>query len=200
MQGKKLFLSKNLHFTCISVFYRAHSFFAFFIILSCKDTDNSEIISNFAEKLTSKTKITTMQSDPKQCLYCQNNETLHNLMIEFATLRVSRAFLFKEQTYRGRCLVAYKDHVNDLNELSDEERNAFMADVAQVTRAMQKAFNPEKINYGAYSDKLSHLHFHLAPKYVDGPDYGGTFQMNPGKVYLSDAEYQEMIEKIKSCL
>lgn len=141
-----------------------------------------------------------MYSDPKECLYCTNNETLHNLMIEFATLRVSRAFLFKEQTYRGRCLVAYNGHVNDLNELSDDERNDFMADVAQVTRAMQKAFNPEKINYGAYSDKLSHLHFHLAPKYVDGPDYGGTFQMNPGKVYLTDAEYQEMIEKIKAVL
>ena len=141
-----------------------------------------------------------MYSDPKECLYCTNNETLHNLMIEFATLRVSRAFLFKEQTYRGRCLVAYNGHVNDLNELSDDERNDFMSDVAQVTRAMQKAFNPEKINYGAYSDKLSHLHFHLAPKYVDGPDYGGTFQMNPGKVYLTDAEYQEMIEKIKAVL
>ena len=120
-------------------------------------------------------------------------------MIEFAQLRVSRAFLFKEQTYHGRCLVAYKDHVNDLNELSDDDRNA-MADVAQVTRAMQKAFNPVKINYGAYSDKLSHLHFHLAPKYEGGPDFGGTFQMNPGKVYLSDAEYQELIEKIKENL
>ena len=128
---------------------------------------------------------------------CQNNETLHNLMIEFAELSVSRVFLFKEQTYRGRCLVSYKDHVNDLNELSDEDRNAFMEDVARVTRAMQKAFNPEKINYGAYSDKLSHLHFHLAPKYVDGPDYGGTFQMNPGKVYLTDAEYKELIEAVK---
>ena len=106
-----------------------------------------------------------MKSDPKECLYCQNNETLHNLMIEIAQLSVSRVFLFKEQTYRGRCLVSYKDHVNDLNELSDEDRNAFMADVARVTRAMQKAFQPEKINYGAYSDKLSHLHFHLAPKY-----------------------------------
>ena len=52
-----------------------------------------------------------MQSDPKQCLYCTNNQTLHDLMIEFAQLSVSRAFLFKEQTYRGRCLVAYKDHV-----------------------------------------------------------------------------------------
>ena len=92
-----------------------------------------------------------MKSDPKDCLYCQNNETLHNLMIEIAQLSVSRVFLFKEQTYRGRCLVAYKDHVNDLNELTDEERNAFMADVARVTRAMQKAFQPEKINYGAFS-------------------------------------------------
>ena len=141
-----------------------------------------------------------MFSDPKEYLYCTNNQTQKDLMIQFAELRVSRAFLFKEQTYRGRCLVAYNGHVNDLNELSDEERNAFMADVAQVTRAMQKAFNPEKINYGAYSDKLSHLHFHLAPKYVDGPDYGGTFQMNPGKVYLSDEEYQEMIAQIKAVL
>ncbi|MCF0202462.1 MAG: HIT family protein [Bacteroidaceae bacterium] len=138
-----------------------------------------------------------MYSDPKECLYCQNNETLKNLMIEFAQLRVSRAFLFKEQSYRGRCLVAYNGHVNDLNELSDDERNAFMADVCQVTRAMQKAFNPEKINYGAYSDKLSHLHFHLAPKYVDGLDYGGTFQMNPQKTFLSDAEYQQLIDEIK---
>ena len=141
-----------------------------------------------------------MYSNPKDCLYCQNNETLHNLMIEICHLRVSRLFLFKEQTYRGRCLVAYDKHVNDLNELSDDERNAFMADVAQVTRAMQQAFSPEKINYGAYSDKLSHLHFHLAPKYVDGPDYGGTFQMNTGKVYLSDEEYAQLIEAVRSCL
>ena len=54
-------------------------------------------------------------SDPKDCLYCQNNQTLHELMIEIAPLSVSRLFLFKEQTYRGRCLVAYKDHVHDLN-------------------------------------------------------------------------------------
>lgn len=139
-------------------------------------------------------------SDPKDCLYCQQNDTLHSLMIEIAPLSVSTAFLFKEQTYHGRCLVAYKAHVNDLNELSDKDRNAFMADVARVTRAMSKAFNPAKINYGAYSDKLSHLHFHLAPKYMNGPDYGGTFVMNPGKVYLSDEEYAVLIEQVKQYL
>lgn len=38
-----------------------------------------------------------MKSDPKECLYCQNNETLHNLMIEIAQLSVSRVFLFKNR-------------------------------------------------------------------------------------------------------
>lgn len=139
-----------------------------------------------------------MYSNPEDCIYCTKHETRDSIMFYICDLSVSKAFLFKEQTYHGRCLVAYNKHVNDLNELSDDERNAFMSDVAKVTRAMQKLFNPEKINYGAYSDKLSHLHFHLAPKYVDGPDYGGTFQMNPGKVYLSEAEYSEMIEALRA--
>lgn len=141
-----------------------------------------------------------MNSDSKDCLYCQNNETLHDLMIEVAQLSVSRLFIFKEQTYHGRCLVAYNKHVDDLNLLSDEERNAFMADVVRATRAMQKVFNPDKINYGAYSDTLSHLHFHLIPKYIDGPDFGGVFQMNPKKVYLSEKEYAEMAESLKKAL
>ncbi len=141
-----------------------------------------------------------MKTDPKNCLYCQNNETLHKLMIEIAHLSVSRVFLFKEQTYRGRCLVAFDEHVNDLFELSKEKRDAFMDDVTKVTKAMDITFHPEKINYGAYSDKLSHLHFHLVPKYVDGPDYGSVFQMNPDKVYLSDEEYDDMINAIKSNL
>ena len=141
-----------------------------------------------------------MKSDPKSCLYCQNNETLHSLMIEVAQLSVSRMFIFREQTYRGRCLVAYKDHVDDLNLLSDADRNAFMSDVAKVTRAMQAVFHPDKINYGAYSDTLEHLHFHLIPKYEGGPDWGGVFHMNPRQVYLTDAEYQEMAEQLKAQL
>lgn len=141
-----------------------------------------------------------MYSDPKDCLYCTQNKTLQDLMLPIAELSVSKVFLFKEQSYKGRCLVAYNRHINDLNELSDAERNAFMADVVKVTRAMQKVFDPEKINYGAYADKLSHLHFHLVPKYVDGPDYGGTFQMNPQKVYLTEEEYNRMIEAIRESL
>ncbi len=136
----------------------------------------------------------------ENCLYCQRNETFHNLMIEICDLSVSSAFLFKEQTYHGRCVVAYKDHNKELYDLTDEELLAFMKDVNAVAKAMKAVFNPEKINYGAYSDKLKHLHFHLVPKYVDGPDFGGTFTMNPQKNYLSDTEYAEMVETLRSVI
>lgn len=141
-----------------------------------------------------------MYSDPKQCLYCTDNQTQKDLMVFVKKLSVSRLFIFREQTYHGRCLVAYDEHVNDMNELPQEQLNAFMADVTDVTRAMQKVFNPEKINYGAYADTLSHLHFHLVPKYKGGPDYGGTFQMNPKQVYLTEEQYQEMAEQLKALL
>ena len=134
------------------------------------------------------------------CLYCDRNQTQKDLMIEICDLSVSTVFLFKEQTYKGRCIVAYKDHNIELFELSDSELLAFMKDVNKVAATMKKLFGAEKINYGAYSDKLPHLHMHLVPKYVDGPDYGGTFVMNPQKVYLPEQEYAEMINKIKEGL
>lgn len=134
------------------------------------------------------------------CLYCQRNDLQKSLMIEICDLRVSTLFLFREQSHPGRCVVAFHEHVNELFELSETDRNNFMADVAQVAAAVNKAFEPAKINYGAYSDKLSHLHFHIVPKYVDGMSYGSTFEMNPQKIYCSDEEYAATIEKISSNL
>ena len=136
----------------------------------------------------------------KDCFYCAKDSRLDDLMIKICDLEVSTLYLFKEQTYSGRCLVAYNGHVSEICDLSDEERNAYMKDVATAAKAMHKAFNPVKVNYGAYGDTGCHLHFHLVPKYEGGDEWGGVFQMNPGKVYLSDEEYAEMIEKIKANL
>ncbi|MDU1889966.1 MAG: HIT family protein [Dysgonomonas sp.] len=134
------------------------------------------------------------------CLYCNTNQTQLDLMIKVCDLNVSSVYLFREQTYRGRCIVAYKDHAKELYELNDNELLAYMQDVNKVAKAMKEIFNPAKINYGAYSDKLPHLHMHLVPKYIDGTDFGSTFTMNPQKVYLSDEEYMEMLITIKSKL
>lgn len=135
------------------------------------------------------------------CLYCRRDQRLDDLMIEIAPLEVSTLYLFKEQTYHGRCLVAYRGHLNELFELPDAELALFTRDVARAARAMQAAFSPAKINYGAYSDKLPHLHVHLVPKYVDGPSWGTTFTMMPDpKKLLSAEDYAALIAAVRAQL
>ncbi len=136
----------------------------------------------------------------KDCMYCMEDERRDNLMIEIGKLSVSTVFLFKEQTYRGRCNVVYNGHVKELFQLDDQELVAYMKDVKKVAEAVDKAFQPNKINYGAYGDTLHHLHMHLVPKYEGKENWGSTFEMNPGKTYLTEEEYQETIEKIKENL
>lgn len=134
------------------------------------------------------------------CAYCMRGELLDAFGIYICDLSVSTLILFKEQSHPGRCIVAYKDHVSEIVNISDEDRNAFFADVNRAAKAIHAAFHPDKVNYGAYGDTGCHLHMHLVPKYKDEYEWGGVFAMNPGLKKLSDAEYAEMIEKIKANL
>lgn len=134
------------------------------------------------------------------CAYCVGGDLLDKFGIKICDLNVSQLVLFKEQSHRGRCVVAYKDHVSELVDISEEERTAFMNDVVRVSNAIHKAFNPAKVNYGAYGDTGCHLHMHLVPKYKDEYEWGGVFEMNPQKTFLTDEEYQEIIDKIKANL
>ena len=134
------------------------------------------------------------------CGYCMRGELLEAFGIYICDLSVSTLILFKEQSHPGRCIVAYKDHVSEIVNISDEERSAFFADVDRAAKAIHAAFHPDKLNYGAYGDTGCHLHMHLVPKYKDGFEWGGVFEMNPKKVFLSEQEYADMIQKIKANL
>ena len=134
------------------------------------------------------------------CAYCMRGELLDKFGIYVCDLSVSTLVLFREQSHPGRCIVAYRDHVSEIVDISDDERNAFFEDVNRAAKAIHAVFSPDKLNYGAYGDTGCHLHIHLVPKYRDGFEWGGVFEMNPGKVTLTEAEYADMAEKLKKAL
>ena len=134
------------------------------------------------------------------CGYCMRDEHLDAFGIFICELKVSSLILFREQSHPGRCIVAYKDHVSEIVDISAEERAAFMEDVNRAANAIHAAFHPDKVNYGAYGDTGCHLHVHLVPKYRDGFEWGGVFQMNPGLKTLTDSEYADMISRIRENL
>lgn len=135
-----------------------------------------------------------------QCAYCVEGELLDKFGIKICELESSLVILFKEQSHKGRVIVAHKNHVSEIVDLTEAERNQFMAEVNQVSQAIHKAFQPTKVNYGAYGDNGKHLHFHLVPKYENEFEWCSTFAMNPDRVYLSDDEYKEVIDAIKENL
>jgi diadenosine tetraphosphate (Ap4A) HIT family hydrolase len=136
----------------------------------------------------------------ENCFYCAKGANLDFQMIKICDLEVSTVYLFKEQTYKGRCNVVFKEHKSEITDLTEEEASAFINDIRKVAKAIQKTFNPGKINYGAYADTMKHLHFHVVPKYEGGPSWGTTFEMNPAKILLNDEEYSELVAKISSNL
>ena len=140
-----------------------------------------------------------MDFDPN-CSYCAEGALLDAFGIKICDLPASKLYLFKEQSHKGRVIVASKFHVSEMIDLSDADRHAFLDDVCRVARALHAAFQPKKVNYGAYGDTGCHLHFHLVPKYEGEFEYGGTFEMNPKKTYLTEKEYASIIEKIKAQL
>ena len=61
-------------------------------------------------------------------------------------------------------------------------------------------FHPDKINYATFGDLVPHVHVHMVPKYKDGLQWGAPFDDSVPKKLLTEEEYNEMIEKIRSAL
>lgn len=136
----------------------------------------------------------------ESCRYCNKDAALDELAIKICDLSVSVLYLFREQTYHGRCILAHNEHYRELYALGDEELCAFMMDAKRASQALQDAFSPHKMNFGNFGDKAPHLHLHIVPKYEGGTDWGTPFELNPKKVYLTDDDYDKTIESIKAKL
>lgn len=134
------------------------------------------------------------------CAYCMEGDLVSQFGIKICELNTSKVYLFKEQSHKGRVIVAHKKHVSEITALTAEERAAYTEDINHVAKALHAAFEPQKVNYGAYGDTGCHLHFHLVPKYQDEYEWGGVFAMNPNEKYLSEEEYNQIIEAIKKHL
>ena len=140
-----------------------------------------------------------LKRDPN-CAYCMQGELVAKFAYPVCQMDTGFLYVFKEQSKKGRVVLAHNKHVSELIDLTDEERNAFFADVAKVSRAVHAVFHPDKVNYGAYGDTGCHLHFHIVPKYKGGEECGGTFEMNSGRTILTDEQYEEMAEALREAL
>ena len=70
-----------------------------------------------------------------------------------------RGYLFA--VWRGR-------HVSDLTELSGEELLGYWSEVGLVGAAVQRHFQPRKVNYEVFGNQVPHLHTHITARFAEG--------------------------------
>jgi diadenosine tetraphosphate (Ap4A) HIT family hydrolase len=144
---------------------------------------------------------TSIEHKEQNCFYCSKDEQLQELMIFIDSLQVSNLYLSRDQAHRGRCIIALHEHEKELFHLETKMLHQFTEDVANAAEAITKVVGANKVNYAIYGDLVSHLHFHLVPKFEDGLSWGKAFENSPPKKsLLQESDYQTMIAQLKKQL
>ena len=73
--------------------------------------------------------------------------------------------------YPGFCRVVWNDHVKEMTDLGESDRQQFMAAVFTLETALRQALRPEKMNVASLGNQTPHLHWHVIPRYRDDPAF-----------------------------
>jgi diadenosine tetraphosphate (Ap4A) HIT family hydrolase len=91
-----------------------------------------------------------------------------NGRIRFFSSKWTDAYLHLRGVQRGYVAVIWRGrHVVEPTSLTKDEAIAFWFDLLQVGRAMQSVYCPLKMNYQLLGNRIPHLHWLVAPRFLD---------------------------------
>lgn len=141
----------------------------------------------------------------KGCPFCGPREADDGFNIHVGDLSVSSLYLDRNQVYAGYSVLIFKKrHVCGLEQLNDEEYEAFAEDLKIAARALSFVFEPHHMNYATLGNVIPHLHYHIIPRYQTDPRWGApvwtSHLSEMPKKELPEEEYQSLIRHIRDHL
>ena len=126
-------------------------------------------------------------------------------VIWIANLSVSTLFLFRDQRFRGYCILSFAPwEATSLEDLTDEEYQSYMLDLRVSSKAIRNGLNPDHMNYELLGNSNPQLHWHIVPRYKNDPRWGrpiwegwerNEFTLN--RFTLSEKAYSEIARNIR---
>ena len=114
-------------------------------------------------------------------------------------LEKCHVMLNRDQFFPGYCFVFTRSHVTELFHLDSDARTLVMDEVSAVAAALNRAFNPTKINYELLGNMVPHMHWHIVPRFTSDPLWPRPIWSEPHEpVELTVGEYAERISKIRA--
>ena len=127
------------------------------------------------------------------CPLCDKLASLDALPPEDVVARFTHsvAILGPWQYYTGYCVLISRQHVAELHHLPDDVRAEFVEELCRLSRAVEAAFEPLKLNVESLGNQVPHLHWHLFPRRADDPE-----KLKPVWLALDRAD-RDLAEKVR---
>ena len=123
-----------------------------------------------------------------------------------AELETGYAVLGDNQQIPGYTIFVSNTCVPELHDLPQPVRSRFLEEMALVAEATFRACAPRKLNYELLGNSVSHLHWHLFPRYADDPTpawpvWNNEAWMNaPKRTPIDIAELASLRDRIRGAL
>jgi diadenosine tetraphosphate (Ap4A) HIT family hydrolase len=107
-------------------------------------------------------------------------------------LGLCRALLMDDARYPWLILVPARPDLRELHDLDATDRNRLVDEICRASRALERLFQPDKINVGALGNLVPQLHIHVIARRVGdsawpGPVWGQGAAESYGAEALAEA-------------
>jgi diadenosine tetraphosphate (Ap4A) HIT family hydrolase len=106
-----------------------------------------------------------------QCLVCERIKNIQDKINPYFVTEFETGYvvLGDFQYFKGYTLFLCKQHKTELHQLESNFKMKFLQEMSMVAEAVFLAFKPKKLNYELLGNTVSHLHWHIFPRYDDDP-------------------------------
>jgi diadenosine tetraphosphate (Ap4A) HIT family hydrolase len=99
--------------------------------------------------------------------------TLARDTVEVARLPLCRLLLMNDRRFPWLILVPEREDAREIHELPPADRAALVEEIARVGEAMERLFQPDKLNVGALGNIVPQLHVHVVARFAADPAWPG---------------------------
>jgi diadenosine tetraphosphate (Ap4A) HIT family hydrolase len=82
-------------------------------------------------------------------------------------LSLSRLYFKNDANFPWLILVPRVENASELYQLSEENRQLLIEEIAQVSKITEHYFRPDKLNVGALGNIVSQLHIHIVARFKE---------------------------------
>lgn len=119
--------------------------------------------------------------------------------------RVVRVGGAEGAAFPGFCRVIWQAHVREMSDLPAIERRHLLDVVNAVEAALRTLLRPDKINLASLGNVVSHLHWHVIPRWADdshfpAPVWAAAVRPLPQRLAPDSAALRAALDSVLSAL